>query len=189
MRQLFLRSHSVSDEESWGREKHRAGEKEIEIKGLIYLLSDKKLALRRVGVGVEGEDVDDEEKVMARKILDYVIWNVESGELLALADIVSTRYSFEGSKFFPVALWKKEVMNANAIPTALIYELEKEPAELKDRIWWYLGCDIGGEIIKSMPTRHRGQIIHQDVVASRIDLWKRGVNQLIERLTTVIMSS
>jgi len=183
-RRMMMRAcasfRSIADDDSWDKEKERAAAKEKAIKELIYEVSNQKLSLRRIGVGVEGELVTEAEKKIARKILDYLIWDVEQGKLVALADVVSTRYDFKGSKFFPVAFWKVEVMRANVVHTVLIYELEKESANLKDKIWWYIGRDIAGEKIENMPTKHRGQIIRQDVVATDPALWTQGVENLIK---------
>lgn len=99
-----------------------------------------------------------------------------------MADVVSTNYNFKDSLFFPVAYWKVKVMRANVIPTAFIYELEKEPGPMKDRIWWYHGNDIQGETVWGMPTRHRGQIIPQDVLKTERELWVKGLESLVTKL-------
>ena len=178
---------SVSDKDSWGREKKRAAAKEREIKKLIWTLSQGVLSLRPIGVGVEGKYVSKSEKTISRAILDYVIWNVKKRKLVALSDIVSTRWGGEKGlgKFFPVALWKKDVMIANTILTTFIYELELEKAVMKDRIWWYIGTDIAGEIEKNMETWHRGQVILQDVVKSSVKLWVRGLDKIVIELLKV----
>jgi len=176
---------SISDRDSWEGEKKRAAAKEREIKKLIWTLSQGKISLRPVGIGVEGKYVSKAEKSISRAILDYVVWNVEKRKLVAIADIVSVRWGGEKGvgEFFPVALWKNQVMNINSIiPTALIYELELEKSEMKDRIWCYMGMDIAGEIVEKMPTWHRGQIIYQDVVKSAPTLWTRGLENLVKKL-------
>lgn len=184
LRAMFRRSRSLSDDDSWGKEIKKAAVKEKEIKKLIYNLSERRLSLRKVGVGVESKYVSKAEKSMSRKIVDYVVWNVKCGKLIAIADIVSTNYGGAKGKgkFFPVSLWKKEVMNVNVLPTALVYELELEPAEMKDRVWWFVGTDISGDVVEKMRTWHRGQVVYQDVVVSDVKLWTRGLECLIQRL-------
>lgn len=167
-------------------EKRKQAQKERYVRQLIWRLSKGELALRKVGVGTERfGKVGKDEKSISQSILDYVIIKVKSKRLIALADVVSTTYDYQGSKFFPVALWKVEVIkvNANVLPSALIYTLEKEKAHyLKDRIWWYIGRDVKGETVLNMPTSHWGTTILQDVVKSAPNAWTGGLEKLITNL-------
>jgi hypothetical protein len=153
-------------------------EAERTVRQLIFKLSKGVICLRKLGAGVEGAEIENDEVNLTDKFVDYTVWNVRKLTLISLADVTSSSHSFGDSRWFDVGEYKVKIMRANAhlLPTSFIYALNEPYAcDLDERFWWFVGRDIQGKRV----SYDEG---YSFCLQTNVNLWRRGLKVLVEEL-------
>ena len=152
------------------------------IKKSIEELSGGKLILIPMGYGATSDkplkEIPVEQKI---KHLDFDVKC--NRKFIAIIEVSCTRYTFDGSKFFPIAAYKVRDENS---PIYYVYSLELEPYDLPKRCWWITKENAMKNLLQKdliwLQTKRPGGPKRQLNYLTNKHSWTQGLQSIVNEL-------